>query len=49
LFVNNKRKWKLRAESEKVFKDWIDRISRAFRPRWVEQSASRCWVFFKFI
>eukprot|EP00826_Nyctotherus_ovalis_P035973 TRINITY_DN3141_c0_g1_i16.p2 TRINITY_DN3141_c0_g1~~TRINITY_DN3141_c0_g1_i16.p2 ORF type:complete len:126 (+),score=12.38 TRINITY_DN3141_c0_g1_i16:413-790(+) len=36
--------WKLRAESKQTFHEWINKIRRAYRPRWVEESASQCWI-----
>lgn len=40
------RQWKMKAETEKDFKEWVYNIGRAYRPCWVEESATQCWVIY---
>ena len=38
------RLWTLQANNKETFTCWTDIIRKAYRPRWVEKSASHCWV-----
>ena len=43
-FLSYIRVWTFRANSKETFNEFIDAFKKAQRPRWVEESANKCWV-----
>lgn len=44
LFVITYRSWVMKAKNKESFEDWVKSIRKAYRPRWVDKSASQCWL-----
>eukprot|EP00826_Nyctotherus_ovalis_P033885 TRINITY_DN2767_c0_g1_i1.p1 TRINITY_DN2767_c0_g1~~TRINITY_DN2767_c0_g1_i1.p1 ORF type:complete len:178 (+),score=7.93 TRINITY_DN2767_c0_g1_i1:115-648(+) len=38
------RSWIMKAKDKESFDDWVRNIRKAYRPRWVDKSASQCWL-----
>ena len=38
------RSWVMKAENKETFDGWIKNIRKAYRPRWVDKSATQCWL-----